>query len=112
MATVCSQRMRNIQTNPAVRTIVRSGISPIAGRRLIQTGYARTSKEVRRLPFVYLVEHYPISEPTLAVPSKKGGVVGRTKVADASGLLAIAGAEDQRFRSGDDAHKRTGARYG
>src|ERR1700737_1671340 len=111
MATVCSQRMRNIQTNPAVRTIVRSGISPIAGRRLIQTGYVLTSKEVRCLPFVYLVEHYSISEPIVAVPSKKRWRRWRTKVADASGLLAIAGAEDQRFRSGDNAHKRTGPRY-
>jgi hypothetical protein len=39
--------------------------------RLLRTGYLRTSKESRDLPFVYLVQVYPMSEPKFAVPSKK-----------------------------------------
>jgi hypothetical protein len=55
-------------------------------------------QRVRLLPFVYLVQNYSISKPTVAASfEKKAAAVGRTNGADASGLLAIADAEDQRF---------------
>jgi hypothetical protein len=53
-----------------------------------------------------------MSDRELGPPAKTAAIVGKTNVAHALWFLAIADVEDQRFRGGDGAQKRTGVRHG